>query len=1343
MGVKSLWELLAPVGRPVLLETMEGKSLAIDSSIWIYQFQATMRDKEGRGLTNAHVLGFLRRITKLMFYGIKPVFVFDGGAPVLKRSTLMERKKKKLGAAASHAKVAEKLLAAQLRRQAVTEAEARQSSKSKGKGRATPTERVVLDENTVYLEDLEGTAPTTARAPPPPTSNSSSPTKTSTSTSPTKPRWHDHDPYNLPELDMPAAIAKATRSAAPDPRLATEDELRAIVSELRTADRTEEDDDMLDVDFSSEAFRELPVEVQYELIGDARLRSRTTSHRRLQAMLRGAPTALDFSRAQIVGVARRNALTQQLLETTDSVGKAHVSIPVRVASERGKQYVLMRSEKLGGGWVLGKGFDGDVGTKAKPIKVDIGSDEEEMKDGRSSDVDMEEVPITPVAAMDPDLREYQASMALAGIGSRASPKRQKLLRSANRSPTKKRFRQLFAPEDKTDDHFSFHEDVAEDEDPELLTALQESLEHKEAIDVRAAMELSKAMHNQPFQSGPSTSPSAFSVNSSPAKPVKSPAEDDIYTSPTRLATWLTIGGAAPTSATQRPRLPSGGSKVNKSGPSRIFSGDKSTSAKVESIFGKPTLLLDDEEDELPQLVESSSTGQSAEPKQGGSVQDTIEMSPWEVGSSVKLTSSTSKPSSPWPLDATLETPSHSTAPNPIRRPPASMNGAALHAPPIAQSRLLEVPLNGAGDPSTSLDGFTAPLSQAEEGTFVLPNGARQSSVATDEDDEEMEEVLPTTITPPDGESRDTLIDGGGGEIVSHFPDADLVTSEDDGDMEEIAVPDQAHLELDNSNTIPPPPQERVSATGPANSIFQPPRSVRSEKASGNEESDEEVISGWSRSPSPVGDSSASKGAGPSAAAAEYAAAAEAAAAENVGGAKERQDADWDAAQEMDPVAEEGDFASFVAQVKGRSLDEVRREIDEEIKELNAQRRAAMRDSEDVNAQMVAQIMTMLRLFGIPYMTAPMEAEAQCAALVSLGLVDGVITDDSDVFLFGSDARVYKNMFNQSKTVECFLSTDLTRELGLERGVLVRLAYLLGSDYTDGLPGVGPVVAMELLREFPGDDGLHKFKEWWLKVQMGRDKSEDTHSKFRKRFKKRFRESLFLTDEWPNPAVRDAYYHPTVDESEEPFKWGLPDLDALRGFLNSELGWKQDKVDDLLLPIIRKVGKRGQATALNKQGKLNEFLDVTSGSGTAAPRKRQAYSSKRLQQVVSDFRQQQQQQQARTRNGSPEGQAPGSEATLDETDVISKSKRRTRSTSGKGTRGGALSHATARGKGRKGKTTGRKRKASTTPEVSEDDDLNYEDDTEKGNSGEGPPPAARPRPRPRPRRICTDTKEDDM
>lgn len=210
--------------------------------------------------------------------------------------------------------------------------------------------------------------------------------------------------------------------------------------------------------------------------------------------------------------------------------------------------------------------------------------------------------------------------------------------------------------------------------------------------------------------------------------------------------------------------------------------------------------------------------------------------------------------------------------------------------------------------------------------------------------------------------------------------------------------------------------------------------------------------------------------------------------------------DWDAAQEMDPVAEESEFAEFFSQVKGRSLDAVRAEIDAELFELNKAKKAAQRDSDDITQQMIAQIQIMLRLFGIPYITAPMEAEAQCAALVELGLVEGVITDDSDVFLFGAaNLKVFKNMFNQSKTVECFLVADLVRELGLERDKLIQLAYLLGSDYVEGLPGVGPVLAMEILEEFPGADGLMRFKEWWTKVQSGKDRPEDNKSSFRKRF----------------------------------------------------------------------------------------------------------------------------------------------------------------------------------------------------------------------------------------------------
>ncbi|RYH13653.1 hypothetical protein EON65_35135 [archaeon] len=92
MGVKDLWQLLAPMGRRVSIETLEGKALAIDMSIWLTQFIKAMRDEEGNMIKNAHIIGTLRRILKLLFHGIKPVFVFDGRTPQLKERVIESRR---------------------------------------------------------------------------------------------------------------------------------------------------------------------------------------------------------------------------------------------------------------------------------------------------------------------------------------------------------------------------------------------------------------------------------------------------------------------------------------------------------------------------------------------------------------------------------------------------------------------------------------------------------------------------------------------------------------------------------------------------------------------------------------------------------------------------------------------------------------------------------------------------------------------------------------------------------------------------------------------------------------------------------------------------------------------------------------------------------------------------------------------------------------------------------------------------------------------------------------------------------------------------------------------------
>jgi hypothetical protein len=63
---------------------------------------------------------------------------------------------------------------------------------------------------------------------------------------------------------------------------------------------------------------------------------------------------------------------------------------------------------------------------------------------------------------------------------------------------------------------------------------------------------------------------------------------------------------------------------------------------------------------------------------------------------------------------------------------------------------------------------------------------------------------------------------------------------------------------------------------------------------------------------------------------------------------------------------------------------------------------------------------------------------------SQGLVDGVVTDDSDVFLFGVK-RVYRHIFEHGQYAESYHAEDVQRELGLTRDKLVSLVRPLYRD----------------------------------------------------------------------------------------------------------------------------------------------------------------------------------------------------------------------------------------------------------------------------------------------------------
>ena len=47
------------------------------------------QDAKGAPLPNAHLMGLFQRLCKLLYFRIKPVFVFDGAFPELKKETIV------------------------------------------------------------------------------------------------------------------------------------------------------------------------------------------------------------------------------------------------------------------------------------------------------------------------------------------------------------------------------------------------------------------------------------------------------------------------------------------------------------------------------------------------------------------------------------------------------------------------------------------------------------------------------------------------------------------------------------------------------------------------------------------------------------------------------------------------------------------------------------------------------------------------------------------------------------------------------------------------------------------------------------------------------------------------------------------------------------------------------------------------------------------------------------------------------------------------------------------------------------------------------------------------------
>uniref|UniRef100_A0A0W0G5V9 XPG-I domain-containing protein n=1 Tax=Moniliophthora roreri TaxID=221103 RepID=A0A0W0G5V9_MONRR len=110
---------------------------------------------------------------------------------------------------------------------------------------------------------------------------------------------------------------------------------------------------------------------------------------------------------------------------------------------------------------------------------------------------------------------------------------------------------------------------------------------------------------------------------------------------------------------------------------------------------------------------------------------------------------------------------------------------------------------------------------------------------------------------------------------------------------------------------------------------------------------------------------------------------------------------------------------------------------------------------------------MISAFGDCCHMAPGEAEAELAAMNTAGIIDAVLTDDSNAILLGVQyvLRINSDSNTNARSTETRLLIDvcdaqeIKNRLGLTRGDLITYAAIVGNNYDSGVNGVGPELGL--------------------------------------------------------------------------------------------------------------------------------------------------------------------------------------------------------------------------------------------------------------------------------------------
>lgn len=133
-------------------------------------------------------------------------------------------------------------------------------------------------------------------------------------------------------------------------------------------------------------------------------------------------------------------------------------------------------------------------------------------------------------------------------------------------------------------------------------------------------------------------------------------------------------------------------------------------------------------------------------------------------------------------------------------------------------------------------------------------------------------------------------------------------------------------------------------------------------------------------------------------------------------------------------------------------------------------------SVDVTPEMARMLIEELKHHNIQYIVAPYEADSQLAYLERKGMIDGILSEDSDLLVFGAKCLITK-LDKYGECVEVnrshFTACREVSLAGWSDADFRRMAILSGCDYLPGIGGMGLKTAHRMLRKHKSVERLVK------------------------------------------------------------------------------------------------------------------------------------------------------------------------------------------------------------------------------------------------------------------------------